>query len=91
MSTNRWYNKAMSKITSNNKNDDNNSEGEFQLPAESRQIEHRQKEINSELDINLVISSFQEKVGQLTTEIIIKDATIKQLTAIINTMRGQRQ
>jgi len=89
MSTNRWYNKAMSKLTSNK--EDDNSQEEFQTPAENHQIQHRQKEINSELDINLVIASFQEKVGQLTTEIIIKDATIKQLTSIINAMRGQRQ
>jgi len=89
MSTNRWYTKAMSKLTSNK--EDGNTQEEFQTPVENNQIQHRQKEINSELDINLVIASFQEKVGQLTTEIIIKDATIKQLTAIINTMRGQRQ
>lgn len=31
------------------------------------------------LDINLVIQSFQEKVNQLTTELVIKEATIKQL------------
>lgn len=32
------------------------------------------------LDINLVIQVFQDKVSQLTMENIIKDATIKQLT-----------
>ena len=32
------------------------------------------------LDINLVIQVFQDKVSQLMMENIIKDATIKQLT-----------
>jgi hypothetical protein len=32
------------------------------------------------LDINLVIQVFQEKVSQLMMEGIVKDATIKQLT-----------
>lgn len=31
------------------------------------------------LDVNLIIQSFQEKVTQLITELVIKDATIKQL------------
>lgn len=35
------------------------------------------------LDINLVIQSFQEKVTQLMTENIIKDVTIKQLSSRI--------
>jgi hypothetical protein len=42
------------------------------------------------LDVNLIISSFQEKLAQLTTELVVKDATIKQLTNIINNMRGQK-
>jgi len=32
------------------------------------------------LDINLIIQVFQDKVSQLMMENIIKDATIKQLT-----------
>ena len=35
------------------------------------------------LDINLVIQTFQEKVNQLMNDIIIKEATIKQLLAQI--------
>lgn len=35
------------------------------------------------LDINLVIQSFQEKVSQLITENVVKDATIKQLSVQI--------
>jgi len=33
------------------------------------------------LDINLVVQSFQERINQLTMEIVVKDATIKQLTS----------
>jgi hypothetical protein len=32
------------------------------------------------LDINLIMQAFQEKVSQITTELVIKEATIKQLT-----------
>ena len=32
------------------------------------------------IDINLIVQSFQERISQLTTEVVIKDATIKQLT-----------
>ena len=32
------------------------------------------------LDVNLIIQAFQEKVTQLTMDNIVKDATIKQLT-----------
>jgi hypothetical protein len=38
------------------------------------------------LDVNLIIQSFQEKVSALVTEIVVKDATIKQLTAQIQTL-----
>lgn len=33
------------------------------------------------IDVNLVIQSFQERITQLTMEIVVKDATIKQLTS----------
>ena len=89
MLKNRWYNKTMSKLTTSKENIV--VESDFETPNENRQVQPRPKEINSELDISLVIASFQEKVGQLTTELIIKDATIKQLTAIINTLRGNQQ
>lgn len=32
------------------------------------------------LDINLIMQAFQEKVSQLITELVVKEATIKQLT-----------
>ena len=36
------------------------------------------------LDVNLIIQSFQERISQLITEVVIKDATIKQLTLQLN-------
>jgi hypothetical protein len=36
--------------------------------------------LDQNLDINLIIQAFQEKVTQLTMDNIVKDATIKQLT-----------
>lgn len=43
------------------------------------------------LDINLVVQSFQEKLNQLMTENVVKDATIKQLTATIQSMMDNSQ
>jgi len=79
----------MSKLTTSKENIV--VESNLETPNQNNQVQPRPKEISSELDISLVIASFQEKVGQLTTELIIKDATIKQLTAIINTLRGNQQ
>lgn len=31
------------------------------------------------LDINVLVQTFNEKIAQLTTESVVKDATIKQL------------
>jgi hypothetical protein len=44
--------------------------------------------IDSNLDINLIIATFQEKLSQVMTELIVKEATIKQLTAIIERQKG---
>ncbi len=44
--------------------------------------------IDSNLDINLIIATFQEKLSQIMTELIVKEATIKQLTAIIEKQKG---
>lgn len=44
--------------------------------------------IDSNLDINLIIATFQEKLSQVMTELIVKEATIKQLTAIIEKQKG---
>jgi hypothetical protein len=41
------------------------------------------------LDINMVIQAFQEKVSQLTSECIVKEATIKQLSARIEELESK--
>jgi peptidoglycan hydrolase CwlO-like protein len=42
---------------------------------------------NNNLDVNLIIQSFQEKVTQLTVELVVKDATIKQLLEQIKQLK----
>jgi hypothetical protein len=37
----------------------------------------------SNLDVNLIIQTFQEKIAQLTTDLVVKEATIKQLNAML--------
>lgn len=32
------------------------------------------------IDVNLIIQSFQERISQLITEVVVKEATIKQLS-----------
>jgi hypothetical protein len=41
------------------------------------------------IDINLIVQSFQEKISQLITEIVVKDATIKQLTLQLTQKQSQ--
>lgn len=43
------------------------------------------------LDVNLVIQAFQDRVNQLMTEMIVKDATIKQLTAQIEELNSSNK
>jgi hypothetical protein len=43
---------------------------------------------NQDIDVNLIIQSFQEKLNQLTTENIVKDATIKQLNMVIEELQN---
>lgn len=43
------------------------------------------------LDINIVIQSFQEKVTQLTLDNIVKDATIKQLTVQLESLAAAQE
>jgi len=99
MGKKKWYNWKMSKINKKpnwqtEKIDDdfavpqNNKENHLQNDIENsvRQVSPEQ---NNNLDMNLVLACFQEKLAQLTTELIIKDATIKQLTNILNNMKGQ--
>jgi len=39
--------------------------------------------MNNDLDINILIQVFNERMSQMMTEIVIKEKTIKQLTAQI--------
>jgi hypothetical protein len=41
------------------------------------------------IDVNLIIQSFQERISQLITEVVVKEATIKQLLS--QTQRTQPQ
>lgn len=42
------------------------------------------------LDANTVILVFQEKVNQLMTELVIKDATIRQQLNLINKLKERK-
>lgn len=41
------------------------------------------------LDVNLLIQSFSEKIAQLTNDLIIKDAIIKQLNSQMENLINQ--
>ena len=41
------------------------------------------------LDVNLIIQSFQERISQLITEVVIKEATIKQLLSQVQRVQTQ--
>ena len=47
-------------------------------------------DITSNLDVNLIIVSFQEKISQLITEVVVKDATIRQQANLINKLKGNK-
>jgi len=42
------------------------------------------------LDVNMIILVFQEKVNQLMTELVIKDATIRQQLNLINKLKERK-
>jgi hypothetical protein len=44
---------------------------------------------DSNLDVNIIIATFQEKLSSLMTELVIKEATIKQQSNIIRKLKGQ--
>ena len=53
-------------------------------------METSQSDINdSNLDVNLIIAVFQEKLSSLMTDLVIKEATIKQQANIIQRLKGQ--
>jgi hypothetical protein len=61
-----------------------------QSEQETDIMETSQSDINdSNLDINLVIAVFQEKLSSLMTDLVIKEATIKQQSIIIKRLKGQ--
>lgn len=45
--------------------------------------------LDSNLDINIIIATFQEKLSNLMTELVIKEATIKQQANLIKRLKGQ--
>ena len=61
-----------------------------QEEQENAIMETSQSDINdSNLDVNLIIAVFQEKLSSLMTELVIKEATIKQQSNIIRKLKGQ--
>jgi len=47
--------------------------------------------MNNDLDINILVQTFNERMAQMMTEIVIKEATIKQLTAQIEQLAAQQK
>ena len=47
--------------------------------------------MNNDLDINILVQTFNERMAQMMTEIVIKEATIKQLTAQIEQLTVQEK
>jgi len=61
-----------------------------QEEQETAIMETSQSDINdSNLDVNLVIAVFQEKLSNLMTDLVIKEATIKHQSNIIRKLKGQ--
>jgi len=99
MSQKKWYNWKMSKINQKFNSQTEKIDDDFTVPQNNTE-NHLQNDIsnsvrqassqqNNSLDMNLVLTCFQEKLAQLTTELVVKEATIKQLTNILNNMKGQ--
>jgi|688.fasta_scaffold924267_2 hypothetical protein len=47
--------------------------------------------MNNDIDVNILVQTFNERMAQMMTEIIIKEATIKQLTAQIEQLTAQQK
>lgn len=65
----------------------------LEIPVQSNPLNEESSEVgrdSSNLDINLVISSFQEKLTQVMTELIVKEATIKQLLNNIEKLKEKQ-
>ena len=46
---------------------------------------------DSNLDVNLLIQSFQERISQLMTEVVLKDATIKHLSSQLASVKTEQK
>lgn len=77
----------MSKMFSK-KNKETPLEDTMQSTQNLDEFEVSSKE-NSNLDINLVITAFQDKLTQVMTELVVKEATIKQLLLQIEKLKGR--
>jgi len=91
MSSKKWYNWKMSKINqrpswqsqvdiddySSPEESIESTRDQMSLEEEKNKLESNNSQQDSSLDVNLIIASFQEKLAQLTTELVVKDATIK--------------
>ena len=44
-----------------------------------------------DLDINILVQTFSEKIGQLMTELVVKEATIKQLNSKVTNLVDMMQ
>jgi len=82
--------------THHHNNDDDFKYAEEQMSGKNTTINEKDnqveepKPVQTGLDMNLVVACFQEKLSQLTTELVVKEATIRQLTNIINLMKGDQ-
>jgi len=94
MSRKKWYNWRMSKINQKPNWQIKNSNDDFELPKQDKEsvLENKTtnnaEQSNTNLDVNLIIAGFQEKLSQAMTELIVKDATIKQLLLQIEKIKG---
>lgn len=94
MSRKKWYNWKMSKIHQKLNWQTKNSDDNFESPQQNKEnvLENKTtnnvEQPNANLDINLIIAGFQEKLSQAMTELIVKDATIKQLLLQIEKTKG---
>lgn len=84
--------KEMSKIQKS-ENEYEQQKGELDIVQDSN-LKPNVDEFNSNandfnLDVNIIISTFQEKLSNLMTELVIKEATIKQQSNIIKRLKGE--
>jgi len=99
MGNKKWYNWKMSKINQKPNWQSKNNNDDFTIPeSDTNVMTESESTINIEpkivqqdqgLDVNLIIAGFQEKLSQTMTELVVKDATIKQLLLQIEKLKGR--